>query len=196
MQIYIYPFLLSFTIENVVSLITSVKKNKNTFWASSNGKHITLIFMMRAYILYKLMQNGELKKKVNCEHLIVLYFTGSICKSMQNIMVLSKYGFFKALSICSSSVKSSRKYRLGSYGTKIEKGRNFIVLSSRSIVWTKSAQFCWRTLGDNIDYSSVMSHSVGRGVDAHISLPYSCSEGLELPACPLNGLEQQVNRYS
>ena len=140
-------------------------------------------------------QNGELKKKINCEHLIVLYFTGSISKSMQNIMVLSKYGFLKDLSICILSVKSSRKYQQGVMGTKIEKGRNFIVLSSRSILWTKSAQFCWRILVDNIDYSSVMSHSVGRGVDTHISLPYSCSQGLELPACPLNGLEQQVNRY-
>lgn len=86
-------------------------KNKNTFWTSSSDKHITLIFMMRAYILYKRMYNGELKKKINCEHLIVLYFTGSISKSMQNIMVLSKYGFLKDLSICILSVKSSRKYQ-------------------------------------------------------------------------------------
>lgn len=59
------------------------------------------------------MYNGELKKKINCEHLIVLYFTGSISKSMQNIMVLSKYGFLKDLSICILSVKSSRKYQQG-----------------------------------------------------------------------------------
>lgn len=66
----------------------------------------------------------------------MLYFTGSISKSMQNIMVLSKYGFLKRFEYMYFICEVIQEIPVGGYGTKIEKGRNFIVLSSRSILWT------------------------------------------------------------